>query len=370
MHPSTQGWQPYPQYAPKPSVNGLSITSLVVGIVCCVPPLGLVLGLIALWQIKKRGERGKGMAITGIVLSSISTALLLVAVARGGIGEALDGFRKGMDEAARSRSTLDLRKGDCFNLPGSGVQEQETTDVAVVDCAGEHEAEVAGGFKVRGYDSYPGESRLDELADKRCREINDTYTLDPWAVPKGTEMYYYLPTKRSWRLGDDAVTCAFATEGAKIRGSVRRDATTLDAHQLAYLKAESAVHAPDPDGGFTDDPEGYRAWARKTSLELAAQARNLREHRWPAAAEGGAKARAKEYDRARAHWDKAVLAQDEDTFWDHSYEGEDALARSTEISVRRTLGLETAPPDEESTQESTEGPAEGSSDESTAASGA
>lgn len=364
MDPTTQGWQPYPQYAPRPSVNGLSIASLVVGIVCCVPPLGLVLGLISLSQIKKRGERGKGMAITGIVLSSISTALLLVAVAGGGVGEVWDGFRKGMDEASRSRSTLDLRKGDCFNLPGSGVQEKETIDVAVVDCAGEHEAEVSGGFKVRGYDSYPGESRLDELADKRCREINDAYALDPWAVPKGTETYYYLPTRRSWRLGDDAVTCAFATEGAKIRGSVRRDATTLDPHQLAYLKAESAVQAAEPDGGFTDDPEGYRTWAQKTSRALAEQAEKLREHRWPAAAEGGAKARAKEYDRARAHWDKAALANDEDTFWDHSYEGEDALARSTDISVRRALGLETAPSAEESAQDSTEGPADESTDES------
>jgi hypothetical protein len=366
VDPSPQGWQPYPQYAPRPSVNGLSIASLVVGIVCCVPPLGLVLGLIALSQIKKRGERGKGMAIAGIALSSISTALLLVAVANGGIGDAWDGFRKGMDEASRSRSTLDLRKGDCFNLPGSGVPEQETADVAVVDCAGKHEAEVSGGFQVRGYDSYPGESRLDELAYERCQEINDAYALDPWAVPKGTETYYYLPTKRSWRLGDDAVTCAFATDGAKIQGSVRRDATTLDPHQLAFLKAESAVHVADPEGGFTDDPAGYRGWAQKTSLALAAQAKNLREHRWPAAAAGGVKARAKEYDRARAHWDKAALAQDEDTFWDHGYEGEDALTGSTEISVRRTLGLETAPPAEESTQESTEEPA----DESTTASGA
>ncbi|MBT2390962.1 DUF4190 domain-containing protein [Streptomyces sp. ISL-1] len=349
MDPSTQGWQPYPQYAPRPSVNGLSIASLVVGIVCCVPPLGLVLGLISLSQIKKRGERGKGMAIAGVVLSSISTALVLVALAGGGFGEAWDGFRKGMDEASRSRSALDLRKGDCFNLPGSGVQDQETTDVGVVDCEGEHEAEVTGGFKVSGYDSYPGEGRLDDLADRRCQEINDAYALDPWALPKGTEMYYYLPTKRSWRLGDDAVTCAFATDGAKIRGSVRRDATTLGPHQLAYLKAESAVHEADPAGGFTDDPEGYRAWAHETSLALAVQAKNLREHPWPAAAAEGAKARAKEYDRARAYWDKAALAQDEDAFWDHGYEGEDALAQSTEIAVRRALGLETAPPADEST---------------------
>ncbi|MGW7464136.1 hypothetical protein ACWGJT_05385 [Streptomyces xantholiticus] len=52
MDPSAQGGQPYGQYQPyqqplpypRPPqpvpVNGLAITSLVVGIVCCLPPSG------------------------------------------------------------------------------------------------------------------------------------------------------------------------------------------------------------------------------------------------------------------------------------------------------------------------------------------
>lgn len=220
MDPSAQSWQPYPQYARRPSVNGLSVASLVLGIVCCLPPLGLVLGLIALSQIKRKGQRGKGMAVAGIVLSSISTLLVLVAFATGGIGDAWDGFRKGMDEASRSRSTLDLHKGDCFNVPGDEL-ERETASVRVVDCAKEHDAEVTGAFKFGKSDAWPGEAAVEPVAEKRCTEINNAYAANASAVPDSAETYYYMPSRRSWRLGDRTVTCTFAVTEGKLKGSVR-----------------------------------------------------------------------------------------------------------------------------------------------------
>jgi hypothetical protein len=67
---------PYNQPAP---VNGLAIASLVLGILCCLPVVGLVLGLIALGQIRKKGERGRGMAIAGIVLGWVGIGLLGIA---------------------------------------------------------------------------------------------------------------------------------------------------------------------------------------------------------------------------------------------------------------------------------------------------
>ncbi|MET9665696.1 DUF4190 domain-containing protein [Streptomyces sp. NPDC006475] len=369
MDPSQQGGgHPYPPYRAQPPhqqfpgypvppavqpVNGLSIASLVLGLVCCLPPLGMVFGFIALVQIRKKGERGKGMAIAGTSLSAVSTLLLVVVLATGGFGEMWDGVKKGVDQASRQRSTLDLRTGDCFNLPGAAVpEEQETAGVEVVDCDLKHEAEVSGGFEVTGFDDYPGESRLDTLAGKRCQEINDAYALDAWDRPKGMDAYYYLPTDESWRLGDSAVTCSFASvSGAKVTGSLRRDATSLNPHQLAYLNAESAVIArsgSEPEEEFPEDAQGHRDWARQTSATLAAQARALREHAWPAAVATAAERRAGEFDRARAHWDKAARAQEEDSFWDHALQGEDTLVQATEVSVRRALGLKSVPPPDDS----------------------
>ena len=57
-----QGYTPFARPAP---VNGVAIASLVLGLLCFLPAVGLILGIIALVQIKKRGERGKGLAIAG-----------------------------------------------------------------------------------------------------------------------------------------------------------------------------------------------------------------------------------------------------------------------------------------------------------------
>ncbi|MFI1395225.1 DUF4190 domain-containing protein [Streptomyces sp. NPDC020681] len=211
---------PYAYQPPRPpSVNGLAITSLVLGIVCCIPPLGLILGLISLSQIKNRGQRGKGMAIAGVVLSGLSTTLLLIAIATGGIGKAWDGFREGVDEASRSQSTLDLRKGDCFSVPGE--LESETETVTLVDCAKAHDGEVTGVFKLDQFDEWPGETPVEPVAEKRCQELNDAYATDESAVPDNAALYYYMPSERSWRLGDRAVTCAFAATDGKLTGSLK-----------------------------------------------------------------------------------------------------------------------------------------------------
>ncbi|WP_244165223.1 DUF4190 domain-containing protein, partial [Streptomyces silaceus] len=75
-----QRWPgPYSPYS-RPPVNGFAIASLVLGILCFLPAVGLVLGLVALAQIKKKGERGKGLAIAGSVLSVVGVVLLVLAV--------------------------------------------------------------------------------------------------------------------------------------------------------------------------------------------------------------------------------------------------------------------------------------------------
>ena len=90
---------PYQQQPLEGSI-GLAVTSMVLGICatlfsCCFYPLafllaliGLILGAVAI----KKGPAGKGMAVTGLVLSIISIAiavLVLVFAASLGIGSGL-----------------------------------------------------------------------------------------------------------------------------------------------------------------------------------------------------------------------------------------------------------------------------------------
>jgi hypothetical protein len=93
------GWQPpppagggYPQYGhqsygyPAPgSTNGFAIASLVCAIVLAVVPflgggLGVIFGIIGTRQCARNGERGKGLAIAGIVIGAIAIAFWILGI--------------------------------------------------------------------------------------------------------------------------------------------------------------------------------------------------------------------------------------------------------------------------------------------------
>lgn len=74
------------QYAPAPasSTNTMSIISMISSIIglftwgiLCV--LGVILGHISLSQIKRSGEGGKGMALTGLIVGYIGIAGWIIA---------------------------------------------------------------------------------------------------------------------------------------------------------------------------------------------------------------------------------------------------------------------------------------------------
>lgn len=81
-----------PPYAPQRSMNGIAIASLVSGIVSWVAlPLvaavpAVVMGHLALKQIRRTGEEGGALATTGLVLGYLNLAVsILVACAFGAV---------------------------------------------------------------------------------------------------------------------------------------------------------------------------------------------------------------------------------------------------------------------------------------------
>jgi hypothetical protein len=76
---------PGPGYPPPQAAvgtNGMAIASLVCslfGWLCVIGPiLGLIFGFMALGQIRQTGQRGRGMAIAGIVIGAIALVLFIV----------------------------------------------------------------------------------------------------------------------------------------------------------------------------------------------------------------------------------------------------------------------------------------------------
>jgi uncharacterized membrane protein len=72
-----------PGFVPAARTNGLAIASLVLGILWLFwlgSVVGLVLGLVALKQIRARNQGGRGIAIAGIVLSGLWLLILIVTI--------------------------------------------------------------------------------------------------------------------------------------------------------------------------------------------------------------------------------------------------------------------------------------------------
>ncbi|WP_431960274.1 DUF4190 domain-containing protein [Actinacidiphila sp. bgisy160] len=343
---------PYPSYPLQPALppapqraplNGLAVAALVTGLLCVLPVVGVVLGTIALMQIKRTGARGKGMAVTGLVLSAVGT-LLCALVLAGGAAAFVEGFKEGVREGARDDGAFSLRRGECFDTPG-GDLEAPTADMDTVPCARRHAGEVVGVFRLPGARAYPGDAELKDRVEDRCQRLADTYAMDSWAVPGDVKVYYYAPDRKTWKHGDREVTCVFGKEKGTLKGTLRQDASTLDAHQAAYLEAANALNeamAEGPEEEYVeDDLEGYRKWAGEVTVALATEARALQAHDWPAGAEEPVAALVAEAGKARAHWAKAAAAKDADAYYEH-YEAADAHSGHQEaVRAREALGLAT-----------------------------
>ncbi len=334
---------PYPP--PTATTNGLAVGSLVSGIVCCLPPLGLVLGVFSLRQIKKRGQGGKGMAIAGIVLSSLSTLLVLIGLITGQIQDAAREFNEGFREAASARMPMELRTGECFvDEAGEG---EYTLGVRVVDCDEPHDGEITGRFEATGFDGWPGESELTALGEKRCETLAAAYTLDTWALTADTLSLYYTPDRRAWRTGEHRIACAIGGS-ERLTGSLRSDKTTLDTGQLAFLghvnPIDDALYA-EPEDDPEDDLQANLAWAAEVRSALDSARSGLRGRTWDPSERKAMDGYLKSLDAASKQWAKVAGAKDATEFWEAYERAWELVPADATVEARKALGLTHTPPE-------------------------
>ncbi|MET9161184.1 DUF4190 domain-containing protein [Streptomyces parvulus] len=344
--PAGQPHGPYGAYPARPSVNGLAIAAFVLGVLCFVPAVGLVLGLVALGQIKRRGERGKGFAVAGSVLSCVGLALWALSLTTGAANDFWDGFR----DAARGEGTAyGLETGQCFTTP-SGSLQGVTYDVDEVPCDEAHDGEVFASFELPG-GSFPGDAEITRAADDRCYALQDTYAMDRWALPGDVDVYYLTPTSDSWRTGDREITCLFGNtdEGATLTGSLRNDGAELDRDQHTYLVAEGHLNramdeVPEAEA-VEDDLAGYRIWAGQVAEGLRSEVTMLGRHDWSGEADRPVAELVEDLEAAREEWALAAKAADADAYYEHYGKGYDLVVADTTVTARKALGLATTSPE-------------------------
>lgn len=207
--------QPYGQVAPPPpppGTNGFAIASLVLSF--CGGVLSVIFGIIALVQIKKTGQKGKGLAIAGLAISGVWVLVIAVGV----VFAILDGPARDADGNITSDGSVSvnsLKTGDCIkSLKESGA----LFSLPVVPCAQAHEGEVAGEFTLTGT-SYPGEAAIEAQALAKCEALLTAYT-SATTLEQVDDLYYLYPRSSDWSKGSKTVTC-IALTAATHTGSVR-----------------------------------------------------------------------------------------------------------------------------------------------------
>ncbi|GAA0651748.1 hypothetical protein GCM10009535_32510 [Streptomyces thermocarboxydovorans] len=243
------GFAPYGLYGPSgprppAALNAMAVAALVLGLLCLLPGAGLLLGLIALRQIRRRGEKGRGMAVAGVVLSSAGLVLWAVALVTGAASAVWAEARK----AWHAERMTDLRPGDCFNSPG-GLREW-TDEPAKVPCAQVHDGEVFAVLsQPRG--PYPGDDRLTAVAEKKCASLQYTYVGGSWDLPDHVAPYHGVPSREGWRLGDRRIVCVFGHRDARsgLIGSLREGGTMPGGQPVTAREALGVAVSPSGSGG-------------------------------------------------------------------------------------------------------------------------
>ncbi|MEU5811063.1 DUF4190 domain-containing protein [Streptomyces sp. NPDC047718] len=350
---STQSPPHWPAPSPRPdqgepALNGFALASLLVGLLC-LPPLGIVLGIVALVQIAGKGERGRPLAITGLAVSLVTTALLVLAVDRAAepLFSRLDTLSPYEDVEGEVTDIDELRAGDCFNVPGGDLLDEDPLFYRVA-CTEVHHGEVTSSTRFDPA-QFRGGRKMKRAATDACWRAQDAYAMDSWALPGYAELFWFAPPREGWGGGERRLLCVIGTAGEEHRGSLRGDAGMLKPDQVTFLHAMNEVdlalgHGPDED--LDEALPTYREWAREVDRALAAEARVLDEvaARRPELA-GPARAQLKEVAAARGAWQKAGAAVRPADFQDAWDRASAALTVPTEKALRGAYGLSATVPE-------------------------
>ncbi|GAA1944895.1 DUF4190 domain-containing protein [Kitasatospora viridis] len=260
---------------PAPSrTNGLAIGSLVTGIICCLWPVAIGLGVGALSQLGKprhQHERGRGLAVAGLVLGTIGLLCTVVVMATGGFhfyvrtgsgapgpsapGLSAPGGPSAAAPAAGPSGVFAWKPGTCFNEATGDSGAARTP----VDCAQPHYGEVFSTAPLAGGSGYPGLRDTYRQASLDCSTTEHTYVTDPWArdVLGGSYQirFLYPDSPATWDRSGHLAVCFLHRASGPGKGSVRLDGTTLTQDQqnlltvLSHLELRQkalAIQVTDP----------------------------------------------------------------------------------------------------------------------------
>ncbi|WP_323095576.1 DUF4190 domain-containing protein [Intrasporangium sp. YIM S08009] len=160
----------------RPGTNGLAIAALCCGIAGLMPVaavVGIVLGFVALGQLRRVVQNGRGMAIAGIVLGSLWLVLVVGGIAAfslyGPTRSSSSGFADGeVFDTTKNVTVNNLEVGDCFDGLPAGDGTGQVGVLVRRSCAETHEGQMAASVTLAG--AWPGRDKAVEAAGSACSD--------------------------------------------------------------------------------------------------------------------------------------------------------------------------------------------------------
>jgi hypothetical protein len=193
-------------FAPPPAPptrHPYAIASLILGILgfcgwsVLVAP---VLGIVALVQIPRRNQTGRGMAIAGIVLSVLWVGVLAAAFV------VYAGFSQAGGTAPTGQA---LKPGECYLK-----QETEGADITKASCMKPHDGQAFATFTLTPSTKAPSDGELEQAADAGCSTRSDEY-FGSGAEPDGGDVVIFYPSGADWTVGRHTAVCAVQARGGQ-----------------------------------------------------------------------------------------------------------------------------------------------------------
>jgi len=215
--------------------NSFAVASLILGLlgITVIGAIaGIVLGILALGQIRRTGQRGRGLAIAGLAFSALWLVLLgAYFVMHGGktqsppasTGSSSSPTPRPSSTASHgplSTNVFALKPGQCFQNPPASQTVLGVTYVTVVPCSTPHNAQAFVQFTATGK-SYPGVDALKRQADTGCH-ARIKKSVQTSKIKNSMTLHYLYPLESSWTSGHKTITCLIVNSKPNLKTSLMR----------------------------------------------------------------------------------------------------------------------------------------------------
>jgi hypothetical protein len=164
--------------------------------------VSVILCIVGLSRISRLNQKGKGLAIAGLVISALWLVGIVAAVA-------LSDGEPNRDASGQVTTTVNtkpnnLKVGDCI----TGIEEGVVRNIKLQPCDQPNGGKVFAVFALPAGE-WPGLAAVQAAAEKGC---TDRFKALKQTPDKPSNVFFLHPIENGWTLGDRNATCLLVPE--------------------------------------------------------------------------------------------------------------------------------------------------------------